>query len=75
MEAEESEAERKGAKSRKLLGVEQVSAMASALSVMEVAKQGERPGVQTLSRKEVGGAAVAEGIGVERSPFEVEGEA
>lgn len=75
IEAEESEAERKGPKSRKLLGVEQVSAMASALSVMEVAKQGERPGVQTLSRKEVGAAAAAEGIGVERSPFEVEGEA
>ena len=69
-----SEAERNGAVARKFLGVEQAGAMASALSVVEVAAQRERPGVQTLSRKEAGGAA-AEGIGVERSPFEVEGEA
>lgn len=74
-EAGENEAEKhNGAVARKLLGVEQAGAMASALSVVEVAAQRERPGVQTLSRKEAGGPA-AEGIGVERSPFEVEREA
>lgn len=68
---------RNGTVAKKLLGVEQPGAMASSLSVVEVAAQRERPGVQTLSRKEAGAAAVgaaAEGIGVERSPFEVEGE-
>jgi len=74
-EAGENEAEKhNGAVARKLLGVEQAGAMASALSVVEVAAQRERPGVQTLSRKEAGGPA-AEGIAVERSPFEVEREA
>ena len=61
-----------------LLRVEQPGAMASSLSVVEVAAQTERPGVQTRSRKEaeMGTATVAsEGVGVGRSPFEVEGEA
>lgn len=69
-----------GAGKKQLLGVEQVEAMASSLSVVEVAAQRERPGVKTESRREVEGGSsevvAKEGIGVElgRSPFEAEGQ-
>ena len=75
---------------RRFLGVEMPSAMGSSLSVMEVAAHTAKPGEQTPSRKEdaardgdnsngngngVLAQARGEVIGVERSPFEVEGDA
>ena len=69
-----------GIAAKKLLGVEQPGAMASSLSMVEVAAQKERPGVRTERRSETegggtNGLGVVEGVGVERSPFAVEGEA
>ena len=74
----------------KFLGVEMPSAMASSVSVVEVAAHTEKPGVLTPSRKEdsmreeraaenglipTAKNAVGEVLRAERSPFEVEGEA
>lgn len=71
---------------RCLLGAEMADAMTSALSVVEVTTQREKPGVQTPSRM-FGNQEVGDGIGItsedrmtgrpmreEKSPFEVEGE-
>ena len=74
---------------KKLLGVELPGAMASSLSVVEVAAHKEKPGVQTPSRREdsmreekdgllsttSNGNDNNDGLGAEKSPFEVEGEA
>ncbi|KAL8797546.1 MAG: hypothetical protein Q9195_000363 [Heterodermia aff. obscurata] len=73
---------------KKLLGVELPGAMASSLSVVEVAAHKEKPGVQTPSRREdsmkeekdgllLSPTTAANGneLGAEKSPFEVEGEA
>ena len=73
---------------KKLLGVELPSAMASSLSVVEVAAHKEKPGVQTPSRREdsmreekdgllstTANGNDNDGLGTEKSPFEVEGEA
>lgn len=70
-----------------LLGAEMASAMTSALSVVEVTTQREKPGVQTSSRMfsgQEGGAGtgttsddgmIGRPLREEKSPFEVEGEA
>ena len=74
---------------KKLLGVELPGAMASSLSVVEVAAHKEKPGVQTPSRREDSMREGKEGLlsappangndnesqGAEKSPFEVEDEA
>lgn len=75
-----------GEKRCHLLGAEMADAMTSALSVVEVTTQREKPGVQTPSRM-FGGQQVGDGTGIifegrmtgrpmteEKSPFEVEGE-
>ncbi len=74
---------------QRLLSVSLPQAMESSLSVMEVASQKSKPGVKTPSRANEGkgdedgqdnvdagdGVGDTIGIGVEKSPFEVEGEA
>ena len=70
---------------KKLLGVELPGAMASTLSVVEVAAHKEKPGVQTPSRREDSmregkdglqlSTTAKDGLGAEKSPFEAEGEA
>ena len=76
---------------QRLLSVSLPQAMESSLSVMEVASQKSKPGVKTPSRANEGkgdnvedgqdsvdagdGVGNTMGIGVEKSPFEVEGEA
>lgn len=68
---------------KKLLGVELPSAMASSLSMVEVAAQKEKPGVQTPSRKDgllpatstENGTDNGQAAGEGKSPFDVEGEA
>lgn len=58
-------------KKKGFLNVELPSAMASSLSVVEVAAHRAKPGVQTPSRKEEQNGHVAPSVGVaERSPFE-----
>ena len=62
-----------GGKNKKkgFLNVELPSAMASSLSVVEVAAHRAKPGVQTPSRKEEQNGHVLPSSGVmERSPFE-----
>lgn len=76
-----------GGVAKKLLGVELLGAMASSLSVVEVAVHKEKPGVQTPSMKEIerrdenngllpptgNGNGDGEGFGADRSPVEIEG--
>ena len=67
---------------QRLLSVDMPSAMESSTSVLEVAAQKSKPGLQTPSREkdgvassgiELGSATLS--LGTEKSPFEVEGEA